>query len=153
MDSGRKNFYDDETYEALIARLERLTPETAPRWGRMNAAQMCAHCAEVAEVANGGPLVGTPWYVRLMGGLIKKMVLSVKPYPRGAKTHPQFEIPTSVEFDEQKARLVTVLAGMHSAGRAHAAETRHPIFGSMSADEHGWATYKHLNHHLTQFGL
>ena len=119
----------------------------------MSTAQMCAHCAEVAAVAHGKALVGTPWYVRLMGGLIKKMVLSPKPYPRGSRTHPQFEIGDTVGFEEQKARLLEVLDTMHTAGRAHARETRHPLFGAMTAAEHGWATYKHLDHHLTQFGV
>ena len=119
----------------------------------MNAAQMCAHCAEVAEVAHGKALVGTPWYVRLLGGLIRKLVLSDKPYPRGAKTHPQYEIAPSVDFAEQHSRLLGVLAEMYSEGAGHAAEAKHPIFGPMTADEHGWATYKHLDHHLRQFGL
>ena len=147
----RKNFYDDETYEALLDRIARLEAEAEPAWGEMNAAQMCAHCAEVAEVASGKALVGTPWYVRLMGGLIKKMVLSEKPYPRGARTHPQFEIGTAVDFEEQKTRLLEVLDTLHRAGRARAGENRHPLFGVMRADEHGWLTYKHLDHHLTQF--
>lgn len=148
----RKNFYDDDTYGALLGRIARLTPDAAPGWGKMNAAQMCAHCAEVAEVAGGKALVGTPWYIRLMGRLIKKMVLSEKRYPRGAKTHPQYEIGAGVSFEEQKARLLEVLAAMHSAGRAHAGQrSHHPIFGAMTADEQGWATYKHLDHHLTQF--
>ncbi len=147
----RKNFYDNDIYEALLGRIARLTSDAAPDWGKMSAAQMCAHCAEVAEVANGKTLVGTPWYVRLMGGMIKKMVVSEKPFPRGARTHPQYEIGATVGFDEQKARLLAVLRAMHSAGRDQAGENRHPIFGAMTADEHGWVTYKHLDHHLTQF--
>ena len=130
----------------------KILRQLSPDWGGMSVAQMCAHCAEVAEVANGKALVHTPWYIRLMGGWIKKMVLSDKPYPHGAKTHPQYEIGTDVGFEDQKARLLEVLAAMHSAGRTHAAEDRHPIFGEMTADEHGWLTYKHLDHHLTQFG-
>ena len=149
----RMDFYDDATYEALIGRIARLTSDAVPDWGTMSGAQMCAHCAEVAEVAGGKPLLGTPWYIRLMGGLIKRMVLSEKPYPRGAKTHPQFEIGTDVGFEEQKSRLLEVLEAMHSAGRAQAGASRHPIFGAMTADEHGWLTYKHLDHHLTQFGV
>jgi hypothetical protein len=149
----RKNFYDDDTYESLINRIAQLTPDAVPAWGTMNTAQVCAHCAEVAEVANGKSLVGTPWYIQLMGGLIKKMVLSEKPYPRGSRTHPQFEIAPSVDFEEQKARLLEVLESMRSAGRARVAEGRHPLFGEMTAGEHGWLTYKHLDHHLTQFGV
>ena len=149
----RKDFYDTDTYEALLRRIDQLSSEAMPGWGTMNAAQMCAHCAEVAEVASGKALVGTPWYIRLMGGLIKKMVVSKKPYPRGARTHPQFEFGTEADFAEQKARLVRVLDGLHSGGRARAAERTHPLFGAMTADEHGWLTYKHLDHHLTQFGV
>lgn len=147
----RKSLFDQDTYRDLLARIARLRADTQPQWGTMNAAQMCAHCAEVAEVANGKALVGTPWYIRLLGGLVKKMVLSDKPYPRGARTHPQYETASSVDFDEQKARLLAVLESMVSAGRAHAAEIRHPIFGAMTADETGWAMVKHLDHHLTQF--
>lgn len=149
----RRDFYDDPTYETLIGRIARLTADAAPDWGRMNPGQMCAHCAEVAEVASGKALVGTPWYIRLMGGLIKKMVLAEKPYPRGARTHPQFEIGSDAGFEEQRTRLLEVLDAMHSGGRAEAAEIRHPIFGEMTADEHGWVTYKHLDHHLNQFGF
>jgi hypothetical protein len=148
-----RDFYDDDTYEGLLGRIARLTPDAVPSWGTMNAAQMCAHCAEVAEVAGGKELVGTPWYIRLMGGFIKRMVLSEKPYPRGTRTHPQFEIGTGADFAEQKARLLEVLEEMRSAGRARAAESRHPLFGAMTADEHGWLTYKHLDHHLTQFDV
>jgi hypothetical protein len=149
----RKSFYDEGAYKALQGRIARLTAQTEPQWGRMNAAQMCAHCAEVAEVAGGKPLAGTPWYVRLLGGLIKKLVLSDKPYPRSTRTHPQYLIPTTVEFDAQQARLLAILADLDEAGRAGAEGTVHPIFGAMTAEETGWATYKHLDHHLTQFGV
>ncbi len=149
----RKDFYEDDTYEALLARIAQLTPDAVPDWGKMNAAQMCAHCSEVAEVAGGKDLVGTPWYIRLMGGLIKKMVVSDKPYPRNTRTHPQFLIDPGIDFDEQRARLLGVLDALHSDGRDRAAGNKHPLFGAMTADEHGWLTYKHLDHHLTQFGL
>src|SRR3970040_1883839 len=56
---------DFGTYEACLARIERLAPDTPPRWGRMSVAQMLAHCAEVQQVMNGKPLEGTPWLLRL----------------------------------------------------------------------------------------
>ena len=148
----RHDFYDDATYEGLVARIEQLTAETAPQWGKMNAAQMCAHCAEIAEVAGGEKaLEGTPWLVRLFSGLIRKMVLSGKPYPRSSKTHPQYIMADAHEFAEEKARLLSVLASLKAAGSDDGVE--HPLFGSMSAAEKGWAGYKHLDHHLSQFGV
>ena len=149
----RRDFYDAGTYEALLGRIAQLTPDAVAAWGKMTVGQVCAHCAEVAEVADGKALVGTPWFLRLLGPWIKKMVLRDKPFPRGVKTHPQYEMEAAADFEEQRERLLGVLDAMHSAGRARAGATRHPIFGEMTADEHGWLTYKHLDHHLTQFGV
>lgn len=150
----RRNFYDPATYSALIGRIERLTADAEPAWGTMDAAQMLSHCAEVAEVAAGSrPLVGTPWLVRLMGGLIKRMVLSDRPYPRNGRTHPQYVMETAVDFEEQRGRLLAVLQALSDAGPEAVGRLRHPIFGAVTADEAGWAAYKHLDHHLTQFGV
>ncbi|MCZ6727328.1 MAG: DUF1569 domain-containing protein [Acidobacteria bacterium] len=148
-----KNFYDRETYDALLGRVERLTRDAEPGWGRMNSSQMLAHCAEVAEVAAGKPLVGTPWFVRLMGGLIKRMVVSDKPYPRDSRTHPQYVMTESVDFEQQKERLLAVLGKLKENGPEGAEQMRHELFGKLKAEEAGWVAYKHLDHHLAQFGV
>ena len=150
---ARKSFYDSATYEALLERIEGLNSATEPGWGRMNSAQMLAHCAEVAEVAGGKQLVGTPWFVRLMGGLIKRMVVSDKPYPRDSRTHPQYVMSGSVDFDEQKVRLLGILAELKEAGPEGAEQARHELFGQITAEEAGWVAFKHLDHHLEQFGV
>jgi Protein of unknown function (DUF1569) len=146
----QRSFFDRETYDALLSRIGRLTPDTEPRWGKMNVAQMCAHCAEVAAVAGGKSLEGTPWYIRLFGGLIKRLVVSPRPYPHGVRTHPQYRIPATVDFEAERDRLETVLGALFAAGPEPA---RHPLFGPLTAEEVGWSTYKHLDHHLTQFGV
>jgi len=148
----RRNFYDSETYDALVARIGGLTAGTAPEWGSMNSAQMLSHCAEVAEVAAGKELIGTPWFVRLIAGMIKRMVLSDKPYPHNSKTHPQYVMTAPADFDTQKARLLEVLAGLKASGQEAAYEEKHPLFGRVTPEEAGWAAYKHLDHHLRQFG-
>lgn len=83
-----QNLYDSETYENSLARIARLMPETQPRWGRMDVAQMLAHCAEIVEVANGKPLENTPFLAKLFKRMIRKMVVGDKPYPKGTKTIP-----------------------------------------------------------------
>jgi hypothetical protein len=150
---NRTDFFDDATHAELLDRIAKLQPQAEPAWGTMNAAQMCAHCAEILEVMDGKPLVGTPWFVKLIGPLIRRMVLSRKPYPRGLQTHPQYRMPDSVQFEEERNRLVRAAEEFHALGSAEAARKKHPLFGSMTADEVGWLSYKHLNHHLTQFGL
>lgn len=150
----RRSFYDPTTYSALIERIDGLAADAEAAWGSMNAAQMLSHCSEVAEVAAGSkPLVGTPWFIRLMGGFIKRMVLSDRPYPRNGKTHPQYVMAAAADFEKQRARLLAVLQKLSDAGPGAAERLRHPIFGTVTADEAGWAAYKHLDHHLTQFGV
>ncbi len=80
----------------------------------------------------GKPLLGTPWYVRLMGGMIKRMVLSAKPHPRGSRTHPQYEIASAVDFGEQHARLLAAIDALRAAGSS-AAASLDPLFGEMTA--------------------
>jgi len=146
----RKDLYDSDTFAEVIARINALRAESQPEWGKMNVAQMLAHCAEVQDVANGKPLKGTPWFIKLIGGYIKKMVLSDKPYDKNIRTHPQYVMSHPEDFITQQERLLHSLKAMLALGKA---PTKHPIFGSLTADERGWLVYKHLNHHLSQFGV
>jgi hypothetical protein len=116
----------------------------------MNAAQMLGHCAEVQEVANGKDLVGTPLVIRLFGRLIRKMVLSGRPYSRNTRTHPQYVQASDRDFEMEKLRLLAALDSFVDAGPR---PLKHPLFGPMSEEECGWSCYKHLDHHLTQFGV
>lgn len=147
----RKLLYDDEVYEACLRRIGGLSPESQPVWGSMSVGQMLAHCAEIQEVANGKPLENTPFIVRLLGPVIKKMVVGDKPYPRSTRTHPQYVQVAAKEFGAERDRLVASLEAFRQG--ENGPPTRHAIFGELTREEKGWSCYKHLDHHLTQFGL
>lgn len=144
------NLYDVDTSQGLLERIERLTPETQPQWGRMSVAQMLAHCAEIVEVTNGKPLENTPLLARVFRGMIRKMVVSEKPYPRDTKTHPQYLQVAERDFETEKARLLDALEGFRDQEDA---APEHPLFGVMTREERGWSMFKHLDHHLRQFGV
>lgn len=145
-----KNINDADTYADLLARMGRLSADSAPQWGKMNAAQMLAHCAEVQEVTNGKALKGTPFYIRMLGPLVKRMVLSTRPYPHDSPTHPQYVMSGPVEFDAAKARCRASLEALRARGGQ---PVPHSLFGPMKAEEWGWSVWKHLDHHLRQFGV
>lgn len=149
---GRPNLADPEVFERCTDRLARLDPSSEPAWGEMDAAQMLAHCAEVQEVMNGKSLESTPLLLRLLGPIVKRVVLSSRPFPRGVRTHPQYLVAEPRDFEEQRARL----RGAMDEFRSLAQEDRvpvHPVFGKLGPAEAGWASYKHLDHHFTQFGV
>jgi Protein of unknown function (DUF1569) len=145
----RRHLLDDDTYAQVLQRIGTLTPQSTRRWGKMDAAQMLAHCAEVLEVTNGKALNNTPWFIRMIGPLVKRVITSDKPYRHDSPTHPQYVMTSSKDFTHERARLLEVLAALRAAGPR---PIQHPIFGKMSADEVGWSAYKHLDHHLQQFG-
>lgn len=146
----RRSLFDPDIYRECLERIDAVTPDTSPEWGSMSAAQMLAHCAEIQEVANGKDLVGTPLPIRIFARMIRHMVVSEKPYPRNSRTHPQYVQSQERDFDLEKLRLLAALDSFVDAGPRGG---RHPLFGRMSADERGWSCYKHLDHHLTQFGV
>jgi hypothetical protein len=145
----RKSLFDAETLRNVEERIGAIRPDTEPLWGRMNPAQMLAHCAEIQEVWLGKKLEGTPFYVRLLGPLVKGIVVGDRPYRKNSPTHPQYRISDPRDFEAEKARLVAALRAWAQAPRH---EFRHPIFGRMTVEEQGWACYRHLDHHLSQFG-
>jgi len=146
----KKSIYDDAVFEEILERIAKLTPESQPQWGKMTVGQMLAHCAEVADVSNGKPLKGTPFFIKMIGGYIKKKVVSDEPFKRSIRTHPQYVMSDPEDFESQRSRFVDSLRAMRALG---AVPSKHPIFGMMTADEKGWTMYKHTDHHLTQFGV
>lgn len=144
------SLHDAGVYRESRERVTRLTPDAAAEWGEMSVTRMLTHCTEVQRVLNGGPLEGTPWYVKPFGPLIKRLVLGGNPFPKHARTHPQYEVTKEGDFETEKHRLLDALAEFRADGER---ELEHPLFGRLTADEAGWAAYKHLDHHLRQFGV
>ncbi|MDZ4701027.1 MAG: DUF1569 domain-containing protein [Rhodothermales bacterium] len=149
----QRNLFEPAIYREFLARVEKITPETQPQWGKMNAAQMMAHCAEIQEVMNGKELKNTPFFVKLLKGVIRKAVTNLTPYPRNSRTHPQYIVADARDFAREKARFLAALDAMISAGPEKASQIPHSFFGPMTAEEKGWGMYKHHDHHLTQFGV
>ena len=116
----------------------------------MSAAQMLAHCAEIIEVANGKPLENTPLMARLFKGMIRKMVVGDEPYPKNTRTHPQYKQTAERDFETEKTRILGALSQFKEG---EGVPREHPLFGAMRVEERGWSMYKHLDHHLTQFGV
>jgi hypothetical protein len=148
-----KSLYDGEVYQQCLDKIEKITEETKPQWGSMNSAQMFAHCSEIQEATNGKKVTDTPFFLKLFLPLVKRLVvISKKPYKRGERTHPKFKQKPDKDFAVEKKRLLAALDKFHNTDKKTAEQIVHSLFGKMSLEEKGWAMYKHIDHHLTQFG-
>jgi hypothetical protein len=134
----------------LMQRLRRLQPDTKPAWGTLDAPHMLCHVADQLRVALGD-LPSKPVHTFVSRTLVKSLVVNTGfPPPRGKiKTAPEMLASRPGVWEADLSACVE-LAERVGAGSAHAV---HPTFGPLSAEEWGRLCWKHLHHHLTQFGV
>lgn len=149
-----KSVFDPRDVADLIARIDRLTPATVPQWGKMSVDQMLAHCNVSYEMLYDPSLPKPGAFKRLLlNAFVKQGVVGPKPYRRNLPTAPQFRMVGQKDFAVEKQRLIDYLQRVLQEG-AHAFDGREShSFGPLSVAEWNTMFYKHLDHHLTQFGV
>ncbi len=149
-----KNIFDAKETETVIDRINKLSPTTRPIWGKMSADQMLAHCNVTYEMAfedkHSKPNGFTKFMLKLF---VKNTVVGEKPYKKNSRTAPQFLITNAKNFVEEKARLTDYLRKTQSLGDAHFDGKESHSFGKLTKKEWNNMFYKHLDHHLSQFGV
>jgi len=145
-----KTLFESGARAELLRRMESITPDRRPQWGKMNAGQMLAHVnASLAMAA--GDLPTQPKKTPLANPLLRWLVIHVLPWPKGTPTAPEL---LATPPGEWAADLVEFRRLLERAGtRSPEGEwPRHPAFGQMKGKQWGTLGYKHLDHHLHQFG-
>lgn len=149
-----KNIFQKSVTDEVIGRINSLTPTTQPNWGKMNVAQMLAHCNVTYEMVYDGnhpkPNVFMGFILRTF---VKGVVVSEKSYKKNSQTAPAFLITDARDFEKEKKRLTDYLLKTQALGEAHFDNKMSHSFGKLSVSEWNNMFYKHLDHHLTQFGV
>ena len=83
----------------------------------------------------------------------KTMVVDDKPYKRSGMTAPTFVVKEEKDFEKEKLRLIDYVIRIQSLRGAHFDGKESLSFGRLSTREWNNMFYKHLDHHLTQFGV
>lgn len=149
-----KNIFDKSVTEEVIGRIEKLSPKTQPNWGKMSVAQMLAHCAVTYEMVFTDKHAKPNAFVKLMlKAFVKKAVVGTKPYPKNSRTAPQFIISDEKEFLVEKKRLIDYINKTQELGENYFDDKESLSFGKLTKEEWNIMFYKHLDHHLTQFGV
>ncbi len=149
-----KNIFNPKDVEEIINRINQLTPEAKPQWGKMSVEQMLAHCNVAYDMAYTDKYPRPNAFYRFMAKLFaKSMVVGPKPYPKNGRTAPEFIISDARNFDAEKEKIVGYLRKALEDGEAHFEGKPSLSFGNLKASEWNVLFYKHLDHHLTQFGV
>jgi hypothetical protein len=149
-----KNVFDPAVTAELIHRIEQLNPQSPALWGKMSVDQMLAHCCVAYEMAfTDKHPKANPVMRFLLKNFVKKGVVNEVPYKKNLPTAPAFRIKNEKNFAEEKGRLIAFLEQTLAAGEVGFEGKESPSFGAMTAKEWNNLLYKHLDHHLTQFGV
>ena len=147
-----KSLFDPEVFQHTVSRIERLPSSATRQWGKMTPAQMLEHAARVLEMACGKGPQKQIWPGKLLAWTIRRSFLGEKPFGKNAPTGRDFVIPNEPEFTAVKNRLLAVMREFQSQGERGCDGNVHTFFGRMSGEQWGVTQYKHLDHHLRQFG-
>ena len=145
------NIFNTQDNEELISRIEKLTPESQPLWGKMRIDQMLKHCAAPMDVAFGTLPLKIAFPMRILGRLLKNRVLNNE-FKQGSPTAPQFLFPNSYEFEIAKQELIEKTKKFQNGIQLLQLEV-HPFWGKLTTAEWNNLQWKHLDHHLRQFGV
>lgn len=147
-----QTLFDAADRDALVARIRALEPGAARQWGKMNPAQMLCHCGRALETATGDRPMKQVFLGKLLTPFIRSSILGEKPFSRNSPTDPTFVVADERGFAEERAKLLTLIDRLVARGPAAAGDAPHAFFGKLSGEEWGQLMYKHIDHHLRQFG-
>ena len=146
-----KNLFDPVVKQEILDRINRLTPQTKQLWGKMNVSQMFAHVQMPIRIAYGTHQPKGSFLLRLLGPLFKSGLWNETPYKQGLPTDPTFVMTgQEKDFEEEKMSLLNLV---NNFSKETIVSEQHPVFGKLSKENWSKATWKHLDHHLRQFGV
>jgi len=148
-----KNIYNQLHTSEILNRIENLNPNLKPQWGTMNVAQMLAHCSSFQDIPMGNSFPPRVWIGRLIGRFVKPIFYNDKLPPTNMSTIPTILISDDKDFETEKEKLKQKILTFQSNGPEKCSTHPHPFFGKFTAEQWGIGIYKHLDHHLRQFGV
>lgn len=148
------DIYNEDYTLQTIDRIDKLTADTKPKWGKMSVDQMLAHLNVAYDMSFTDkytkPNAVAKFFIKL---LAKKQVVGPKPYPKNGRTAPVFVISDKRNFEAEKKKLVNYINKVKDLGKDHFEGLESHSFGALTSNEWNVLFGKHIEHHLAQFGV
>ena len=149
-----KSLFDSDTHEEVLKRLDQLDEHKQPLWGKMNVAEMLNHSQRPLKVANGRMVLteNPNAFMRLIFKFYKSEMYNDKPWKQNIPTVKDFKVVEFDTFQKEKEDLIECINEFQKKD-LNLHWPKHPFFGEFTTDQWGKMQYKHLDHHLRQFGV
>ncbi len=144
--------------EMFPAFVQKANAAAAAQWGKMDFQQMLEHVADFFQVSTQKqhyPLVSPPEHMPKL----KEFLMSDKQFRENTKAPANIigEEPFPHRYETVEKAKQELLAEVNYFFQLYADEPDltavHPVFGELNYEEWVRLHYKHVTHHLRQFGL
>jgi len=151
-----KNLFDPVSAGDVKKRIMDVHPESERQWGQMTLPQTLAHCTSGLQMAMGNIVPRrAPFPASILGKLIKPLVINGDtPMRRNSPSAPELFTadPAQCNFERERTQLIAAIDTFTTSGASCCSKHPHPFFGPLKPEQWAILMYKHLDHHLRQFG-
>ncbi|HVG24311.1 MAG TPA: DUF1569 domain-containing protein [Thermoanaerobaculia bacterium] len=146
-----KTIFDERHRDGILARVEQVTADSRPRWGKMNVEMMLAHLVASMRMATGElPTKSKKLPIRFPP--LRQLLVYWLPWPKGTPTAPELLPSDRGSVDDNKRALAELIRATGAKG-PRGTWPEHPAFGNLSGRGWGVLAWRHIDHHLRQFGV
>jgi hypothetical protein len=146
-----KSLLEQDAFNEIKDRLKHLEENSERQWGKMTPAQMARHCQYPLRIMLGHDDYNLKpnWLVNL---LFKKSMYNDKLWRKNLPTVKRFKQIEPADFSKEISKLQSLIDEI-GENRDRESWGDHPAFGNLTNEQWGKMQYKHLDHHLRQFGV
>ncbi|MGG1685450.1 DUF1569 domain-containing protein [Pseudalkalibacillus sp. NRS-1564] len=148
-----KNIFEIKHTDEILIRIDNLNVNSQAIWGQMDVSQMLAHCSSFQDIALGDSFPKRGLLGILVGRFAKPIFYNDKPLEHNMPTIPTILITSKRDFEVEREKLKQKIITFQKNGPESCTDHPHPFFGKLSSHQWGKGIYKHLDHHLKQFGV
>ena len=141
----------------FISLLRQIPTDTPPQWGKMTLQQMIEHMSDYMRIASGKTVHNDFVFGPEQLQKNRDFMLSEKPFKENTPNPLLSEVPAPVKnisTQEAISELQKELNYFFSFFEKNNLQvTRNPFFGDLNYEQNIHLLYKHVLHHLKQFGV
>ena len=100
-----KNLFEQETVDEVISRIDKLQPRSQRQWGKMDVAQMMAHCSITMDIASGRLNLPRIFIGRLIAPFFKSIYTNEKPFGKNGPTGKELVVADQRDFACEREQL------------------------------------------------